>query len=109
MRGPMGVPRPGHGPGTGGRYTETGRYGPGCSGVISDYNDVGWVPGQYAKQAATGAKEWYPGKYVVVGPTERAIERQTEDMKKWGREWAPILGITISALALAYSVWRFRK
>ncbi len=40
-----------------------------------DTEFFGWGPGQYVRQAAEGAKTWYPGQHLVVGPMERLVDR----------------------------------
>jgi len=82
-------------------------------GVIDDYNmDGGWTPGMYARQAAGGAKAWYPGRYLVVGPTERAAERVIgtpfQDFSKTIKENAQIITICIASTALLLALYRFQ-
>ena len=78
-------------------------------GVIDDYNmDGGWTPGMYARQAAGGAKEWYPGKVLVVGPMERAAGRAVASVTDPIKDNAPIIAICIAGTALLLALYRFQ-
>jgi len=82
-------------------------------GAIDDYNmDGGWTPGQYARQAAGGAKEWYPGKYVVAQPMERAMTRAVgtpfKDFTSTIKDNAQLITIGIAVAALTLAVYRFQ-
>ena len=85
-------------------------------GTIDDYNlEGGWTPGMYARKAAGGAQEWYPGKYVVVSPMERAMTRAIspitspfQDFSKTIKDNAQVITICIASTALLLALYRFQ-